>query len=151
MNNFKQKLVKAMMYVSLQEREKRWYAKYKKEREYYEQMADDMLTCMYIEVKSKLEQKTQMFSFLTIVILLAGLADIWEFFSKFILSFAASMASATTADFDVQKVGVCLFLIIFALAVIVGFAIILSSLDTIYNLHKRLLLIEDIREKRQAR
>ena len=61
------------------------------------------------------------------------------------------MASATTADFDVQKVGVCLFLIIFALAVIVGFAIILSSLDTIYNLHKRLLLIEDIREKRQAR
>lgn len=61
---------------------KRGYKHYQEERVQLESLSDDELNYKYVEVKAKYEHKKNIFSFLIVVVLLAGLADIGKCFLK---------------------------------------------------------------------
>lgn len=77
------KVISGLEFISLQEREKRAFFQYNKERNYYEQFSDRELSSRYVNIKAAYEHKKTIASLFLISILLAILTGVWRYFFEF--------------------------------------------------------------------
>lgn len=135
---------KMIMYCTLQEREKRTYKLYEKNRKYLEALSSWQLHERYISLKSKYEFKKSFSAFLVVTLFLSILGGVWKtfyvLFQKTLTLFLNQENSITTT-----KVILLISTYILVVLVIVMFICIFLYLKNLYGIYEQLLLIEEIR------
>lgn len=139
-----------VMRLSLQERTKRKNLQLHDEKARLESLSDEALMFYYLELKSCYEYKKNVFSFLLVTILVAGISDVWRLlaeFAKKALALDLSRWVCTEADLSAiltvfSLVGVCISSTVFAM--------LIWYLKSMRTTHQMLLMVEKIQEKRET-
>lgn len=138
-----------VMRLSLQERTKRRNLRFHNEKVQLESLSDEALLFYYIDLKSSYEYKKNIFTFLLVTILVAGISDVWRLlaeFAKKALALAVSLKICTQAD--LSAILTAFFLICVCISASV-FVMLIWYLKSIRTTHQMLLLVEEIQEKRK--
>ncbi|WP_294855916.1 hypothetical protein [uncultured Oscillibacter sp.] len=138
-----------VMRLSLQERTKKKNLQLHDEKARLESLSDEALMFYYLELKSSYEYKKNVFSFLLVTILVAGISDVWRLlaeFAKKALTLDLSRWVCTEADLSAILTAFCLVGVCISAAV---FAMLIWYLKSMRTTHQMLLMVEKIQEKRE--
>lgn len=130
------------------EKERCSFEKYLKERVHYEEMSDNQLNEHYITNKAKYEYKKVVLTLCGITIFLTmffGIGDTFLDISMKILEF--SIIENSNAQLSSVAFFISVFLVI-TIAVIL-FLLLISYIENIYIVYRRVLLIENVIEVRK--
>lgn len=139
-----------VMYFSLQEREKREYAQYRKVRCKLESLSDDELNSRYINFVAKYNYKKHLFFVILVALLLVGLA-IWELFYSFFDQMLQIYSLHEASTEEIAEFGLIFssgFLVFLCLIVLFYMIVYLKDLRSMY---KQLLFIEAEQIERGAK
>lgn len=149
MKKIKKYIYEAVMYFSLQEREKREYSNYKKEYNRLKELSEDELNARYINTQSKYGYKKNLFSLFIITVLITALTSAWSFFSGFSKNLLQIMVSDQTDIAEAAKVVLFISGIVFIAVIIAIVVTVVFYLQVLCDLNKTLLMIEEIRKKQE--
>ena len=103
----------------------------------------------YLELKSSYEYKKNVFSFLLVTILVAGISGVWRLLADFArkaLALDLSRGVFTEADLTAILTVFCLVCVCISAAV---FTMLIWYLKSMRTTHQMLLMVEKIQEKRK--
>ncbi len=144
----KKYIYKAVMYFSFQEREKREISNCMEEYNRLERLAEDELTARYILIKAKyrFKKNLSLFFILTVPVIAFSL---WSFCFNFSENLLQITASNQTEIAETAKAVFLISSITFT-AIIIAFVVtVIFCLRALYDLNKRLLLIEEIKKNQE--
>lgn len=134
-----------IMFFSLQEREKREYIRYKNEYEKLEKISVSELSSRYVNTKSMHEHKKNVFSFFVVTILMATIMGVWEHIYSFCVKI---LEMIYLNQGKIENISIISFIVasgIFTFMIVLAFIFLISSIKELYILHKKLLIIEEVR------
>ncbi|MEA4993938.1 MAG: hypothetical protein VB060_08940 [Oscillibacter sp.] len=143
------KFCNQVMRLSLQERTKKKNSQLHDEKVRLESLSDEALMFYYLELKSSYEYKKNVFSFLLVTILVAGISDVWRLLAEIAqkaLALDLSRWVCTEADLSAILTVFCLVGICISAAV---FAMLIWYLKSMRITHQMLLMVEKTQEKRE--
>lgn len=135
--------------ISTEEREKRIFAKYCQEPSGLDRLSDWELSARYVETKAKLEYKKNAFSFFLIAILVSALTNIWQTFYNLTEKALQIALSAQAESEALAQVNFFIFAIVATMLTVSILIGLFSWLRELSRLHKKLLLIEEVRHGRE--
>lgn len=138
-----------VMRLSLQERTKKKNSQLHDEKIRLESLSDEELMFYYLELKSSYEYKKNVFSFLLVTILVAGISDVWRLlaeFAKKALTLDLSRWVCTEADLSAILTAFCLVGVCISAAV---FTMLIWYLKSMRTTHQMLLMVEKIQENQK--
>ena len=135
-----------IMKISMQKRMEVKRSRFANERRRFENMSNETLLFYYVELKSSYESKKNIFSFLLATILAAGISNIWQLLACFVkLAFESFREICSTEDILALLVVCCFLCICISISAII---LLLRFLKSMRSTHQALLIVEEIRTKR---
>ncbi|MET0018012.1 hypothetical protein [Oscillibacter sp.] len=138
-----------VMRLSLQERTNKKILRLHDEKVRLESLTDEALMFYYLELKSSYEYKKNVFSFLLVTILVAGISGVWRLLADFArkaLALDLSRGICAKADLSTILTAFCLFCVCISATI---FAMIIWYLKSMRTTHEMLLMVEKIKEKQK--
>ncbi len=138
-----------LMYFTYESRRKREHEKYLKELNKLKNMSDTELSSEYINIKVRYTHKKNILFLFGAGIFLSILGNIWKNLF-FVLKRIIELFFMNSNDIETGKAIFILSVIIFALFTIIILGIFTMLLKDLTNLHKSLLLIENVRSNNKV-
>ncbi len=135
-----------IMQISLQERKKRKYKLLETEVQKLRRLPKQELEFEYISLKSEYEYKKNILTLFFLTIILAALADVWNFFYKFIQKTIEYTAQAGNAS-KTAEVGFFIAVIAAIFVSVVLIVSLISYMKGLYSLHRSLLLVQMVKDE----
>lgn len=139
-------LKKIIMYFTLQERERRAYARYEIERKKMESLTDRELHELYIRLKSMYEYKKKFFTFIGVTFFISIVSGIWEKFYQFLQNTFKLYVKQTHSLEITKLIWELSFFLVGMLLIVLSISFIIY-LKNLYSIYRQLLLVEEIRGK----
>lgn len=135
---------KILMYFTLQEREKRSYARYENDRSQLESLTEREQHERYVTLKTKLEYRKQVFLFVITGVVLSSITGLWKtFFNYFKTSLQLYLTNVNTLSESKLIWAISSFLMI--VAILALFISVIIYLRNTYSIYRKLLIIEKIK------
>jgi hypothetical protein len=145
MSKFIEKIKCSIMSISFQERRKKELTNYKQKISYLKNMDIDELDLEYINKKSEYEHKKNILSIFMLSIMLSVWMDIWKYFFTFIEKIVQFAVSSQNREMAQMVFIISTIVIIFVTIII--FMILFAHMKRMHQLHKDLMIIEEIRKQ----
>lgn len=137
-----------ILYFSYQERKKRQYKKYDKERKKLESLTNRQLDFEYIEAKNNYQHKKNIYSLFLGTLLLAILTKFSSVFYETINQIRVVYKGVLgTPEEAWIRITMIVYISISIIFIVTIFIVIVSYLNSLKNLHKKILLIEEIKKE----
>lgn len=134
---------KILMYFTLQEREKRLYDQYERDRRQLEALTEREQHERYVTLKTTLEYRKQVFLFVIAGIVLSSITGLWKsFFDYFKTSIQLYLDNINTLNESKLIWVISSFLVI--MAILVLFVSVIIYLRNTYAVYRKLLIVEKI-------
>lgn len=147
-----EKLLKHLMYISRQEREKRAYCKYTQKRLRLEKLSINQLKFQRITLKAKYEHKRNIYAIFLGAILLSILTGTWGTLFDLTGKIIEYASVQTDPDPLFVKGWTIIVVIFFVTATLLILIAALSFIRSLYHLNEELLMVEDaLKEKTEHR
>lgn len=150
-NKYMLKLKSAFLYFSLIECEQREYSLYAQEYARLDSLTTKELSSRYVNTKAKLEHKKNVLLSFLIIILTTVLTKARELFVSFCQEyFTINYADQKTLE-DIASISIALSAVVYISAAAIVLILLMSLLSELFGLHKKLLVIEEVRQNRKDR
>lgn len=140
------KIKDCIMYISLQERQKRDLLKYEEKVRQYIDLDEDRQDLKYINLKTQYEHKKNVLLAFMVAIIVAILTGIWKTFYEFGARALEYIGSIQRISEEYAKIAIIMFFIIVVALSIIFVLIIMAHIHNMRKTYKDLLIIENIRE-----
>ncbi|EGO8511478.1 hypothetical protein ELZ39_11350 [Enterococcus faecalis] len=136
-----------ILYFTYQERKKRQYKEYDKERKKLESLTNRQLDFEYIEVKNNYQYKKNIYSLFLGTLLLATLTKSNSIFYETIHQIGVVYKDVLGTQGEAWlRITMIVYISVSIIFVLTIFIVIVSYLTSLKNLHKKILLIEEIKQ-----
>lgn len=133
--------------LTLREREKNQLLHFIQEKAKLEELSDNELFYQYINVKALYEHKKSIFSFFLATILLSVLVGLWKEVYLIFMKMLELIYKNQTPE--LAEVALMIFGAVFSVVCMTLILIFVVYLRSVYHVHKRLILLEEILRKRE--
>jgi hypothetical protein len=149
----KNKIKEFVILIDFEKRRKRKLAAYKKEIEYFRKMNDDEISYEYVCAKTEYHHRKNILWVLVTATLVSMLTGLWRRFLEFIKNAAEfyyknSSSVEVTNDIDIIRiVTICFIMAVLTITVFL-FYILIDHIKSLNKIYKKLITIEEIRDKK---
>lgn len=150
MAHLSRKIKRCVMSITYQERKKRELIRYRRDVDCLKGMEEDQLDLYYINLKSQYEHKKNVLSIFLLTIIISFLMDVWKYFYNFIEEIMQLIVVRQGDDFEIAKVVFITTVIVIVFVTILILGILLLHTREMHQIYKKLIIVEEIRSKRQA-
>ena len=144
MTNITTETTNVIMKFSHTEKRKRKLDAFKDEKQKLEQLSDEELEFEYIELTAECERKSGIFTLFAISIVLAVLMNAWSKFLDFMQKTFAYVSISSVDSVEVVKVSFIISVSVAIFITVIVFSILLSFLNDIKKMKRKLLIIDEI-------
>lgn len=141
------KVKSIIMYIALQERQKRDLTKYEVQVNEYKKMSSNEQDLYYINLKTRYEHKKNVLLAFMVTVIVAILAGIWKWFYQFGERALEYIMSINSVNAEYTQISITFFLIVTIVVSIILIFIIIAYIHSMRKMYKDLLVIENIRQK----
>lgn len=134
---------KFLQYITLQQREKRYFVRYNQNRKRLEKLPDKELHARYTYLKITFEYRKQVFLFITAGFFVSVISGMWKLFFAYIKkSLELYLGQVNTMEESQLIWGLSSFFII--VCTVLLFLSVTVYLKNTYSIYKELLIIDEI-------
>lgn len=149
MATYKEKIQNWVMQFSYQERRKRAFSAYEDEIMRLENLSDSEIEFEYVNLKTEYEHKKHILSILMISILLSAIMGIWKYFYTVMEQVIRFSTAYQGEEGEIVKIAFMIFFIVIIFITVMTFLILLSHMKSMRQIYRKLLIIEEQKEKRK--
>ncbi len=139
------------MSLTLQEQKKKEYAKFAEEIKDLQGLSEMELDAEHVSVKTQYEHKKNLLSFFFVTIILMVFTSAWEKFADVISQLLNLAANGQGDEAELAKIGMMISDIIIVNVTFLIIFILLSNINDLRFLHRRLQMIEVTQNKYSKR